>query len=152
METEGITIRDMNEADSMEVGRLFVNTDRQCFESVFGTPEAMGEYIRRTFRMDGYFSSGRVRVAELGGLVVGICVTYSEVPTNSPKLGEIGVEGLSPRFDDAMLIQSIDIDEAIGMGYEAYLDCLSVDGGHRHMGVGRALLQDAKVRHVSILL
>lgn len=147
-----IAIRDATVDDAMDVGRLFVETDMECFEGAFGTTVAMGEYVRRTFDGDGFFSADKVRVAEVDGKVVGICVTYEGVPTDSPDRATLRIDGLSEHFDDAMASQFADIASAGGMGYDAYLDCLCVDEGRRGQGVGRALLDDALRRHGSVLL
>lgn len=147
-----IAIRDAAISDTTDIGRLFIETDEECFVSAFGTVDAMGEYVCRTFDGDGFFSADKVRVAEADGRVAGICVAYAKAPTDSPKRAALGIDGLSEHLDDAMASQSADIEAALGMGYDAYLDCLCVDTGFRGQGIGRALLDDCLRRHGSVLL
>lgn len=151
-DSDRIVIRDATRNDAADIGRLFVGTDSECFVPAFGTAEAMGKYVRRTFDGDGFYSARTVRVAEADGQVAGICVTYSDLPTDSPKSEELGIDGLSGHFDDSMASQSDSIAFSLEMGYDAYLDCLSVDGRFRRQGVGRALVADAVARHRSLLL
>lgn len=150
-----ITICDATVADSEEIGRLFVATDVESFTGAFGTAEAMGRYVRMTFGEGTLFSSGTVRVAREDGAVAGICITYgrelSDAPISFEESSKVGIEGLSPAFDDAMLCQVEDIRAASGMGF-AYLDCLSVDEGHRRSGIGEALVRDAIERHGKVML
>lgn len=152
---DSVIVRDACHDDCADIGRLFVGMDRGVLEPAFGTEDAVGEYIRRTFHRDGLFCKGTVRVAERDGAVVGLCICYARVANDVATAADAGMVagdgGLAVGFDDAVESQEFDIREATAMGF-AYLDSLSVDPKARGTGVGRVLLEDALSRHERIML
>ena len=140
----------MTKEDAEAVARLFSETDPETFPSLFSPPEAFAGYVSATCERGGFLSTGNVRVAEEGGEIAGICVTYSEPPARIG-CGQAGVPELGEEFDHAVEAQVADAEAFVGEGF-SYVDCLSVDKDHRRQGVGRALMRDAQERHSSLVL
>lgn len=144
-------IRNADASDADAVARLFLATDPEVFPEAFGPADALSRYVAATAGSRCLLSPRNVRVAEVDGEVIGICVALSEDPQRVGA-AESGVTGLSGMFDDSMASQAMDLGFAKAEGAEALLDCLSVDEAHRRAGVGTALLGDAQRRFRSLLL
>lgn len=147
---DDLVIRDMVAADARVVGHLFVDVDTEVFPSLLGGGSTFGAYVEATFGSGRFFSSETVRVAEIGGHVVGMYLVFSntvEVLTHDM----CDIDGLPTTLDDVLLGEL----EAFAMAEswsDDYLCAVCVDNDVRGQGIGKALVADALQRHDNLLL
>lgn len=148
---DDVIIRDMETADARVVGHLFVDVDEEMFPSLLGGGDVFASYVESTFGHGRFFSAETVRVAEVDGNVVGMCLVLTDANVDVVSCDECDIDGLPDTVFD-MLSGELEALEMAHSWGDAYLCAVCVDRNFRGHGIGRALVMDAISRNDCLLL